>query len=444
MTREHTSLKQCFFDELKSCETKKSNCYCHHLSVIMSSHQKLVAVSDFEQLLNISLVNFINASDALGEPLVSLAQKVKGAFLRNLELIQFGLRNAQPPMDNERMQAFANGIREIVETRESPKDCDFSNHFATVREAILALGWINVKPAPVQYIKDAREAGEYYANRVLSSNKGNQMHRNWVASWNQLLTDLQKYVAANFLTGFTWGCVGEIETRGGVAFPPPPPPPPAAFLADVPVQSDGRQALLNELNQGSNITQHLKPVKRDRNGPTPHAPAVVHGKAPIIKPEVNRPPKFVLEGRKWVVEYQKNQHELRVENDDKSQSLAMFKCENVSLQVVNKMNNVVIDTCKNTSVVLNGIISSVEIIRCDRLEIKLYGNVPLINLDSSDSVQVFVSGDSRNVEVITSKSTSCNVCLLKMDGEYKELPVPEQIKTTINGEKLVSTVIEKN
>lgn len=405
------------------------------------SYQKHGAVSDFEQLLNTSLQNFINASEAMGGPLVLLAGKVKGAFLKNLELIQFGLRNTQPPMDSDRMKAYANGIREIVETRESPKDSDFSNHFATVREAILALGWINVKPAPTQYIKDAREAGEYYANRVLSSNKGNQLHRNWVISWNQLLTDLQKYVAANFLTGFTWGCG---ETRGA-AFPPPPPPPPAAFLANIPTQSDGgRQALLNELNQGSSITQHLKPVKRDRNGPTPHAPPVVQGKTPTVKPEVTRPPKFLLEGRKWVVEYQKNKHDLHVENDDMSQSLAMFKCEGVSLHVANKMNNVVIDTCKNSCIVLHGIISSVEIIRCNRLEVKLFGRVPLINMDNCDSVQIFVSGDSRTVEIITSQSTSCNVCLLKGDGEYKELPVPEQIKTTVTGNKLVSAVIEKN
>ncbi|GFY48626.1 adenylyl cyclase-associated protein [Trichonephila inaurata madagascariensis] len=382
----------------------------------MSSHQKHGAVSDFEQLLNTSLQNFINASEAIGGPLVSLAGKVKGAFLKNLELIQFGLRNAQPPMDSERMKAYANGIREIVETREGPKDSSFSNHFATVREAILALGWINVKPAPTQYIKDAREAGEYYANRVLSNNKGNQLHRNWVTSWNQLLTDLQKYVAANFLTGFPWGS-GEAR---GAAFPPPPPPPPSAFLPDISTQGDGgRQALLNELNQGSSITQHLKPVKRDRNGPTPHAPPVVQGKVPAAKLEVTRPPKLHLEGRKWVVEYQKNQHELRIENNDMSQSLAMFKCENVSLQVVNKMNNVI--HVKAHLLLLNGIISSVELIRCNRVEVRLSGIVPLINMDNCDSVQVFVTNASRSVELITSKSTSCNVCLLKDDGEYKEL-----------------------
>ncbi|GFX54717.1 adenylyl cyclase-associated protein 2 [Trichonephila clavipes] len=413
------------------------------LSSVMSSHQKHGAVSDFEQLLNTSLQNFINASEAIGGPLVSLAGKVKGAFLKNLELIQFGLRNAQPPMDSERMKAYANGIREIVETREGPKDSIFSNHFATVREAILALGWINVKPAPTQYIKDARDSGEYYANRVLSNNKGNQLHRNWVTSWNQLLTDLQKYVAANFLTGFTWG---NGEARGA-AFPPPPPPPPSAFLPDISTQGDGgRQALLNDLNQGSSITQHLKPVKRDRNGPTPHAPPAVQERVTAAKPppEVTRPPKLHLEGRKWVVEYQKNQHELCIENNDMSQSLAMFKCENVSLQVVNKMNNVVIDTCKSSLVVLNGIISSVELIRCNRVEVKLSGIVPLVNMDNCDSVQVLVTNTSRSVELITSKSTSCNVCLLQDDGEYKELPVPEQIKTTVAGNKLVSSVIEKN
>lgn len=401
------------------------------------------AVSDFELLISVSLQNFVNASTALGEPLTTFSGKVVEAFKKNLELIQFGLCNPQPPMDSEGMKAYANKIREIVEFRESSKDNTFTNHLATVREAILALGWINVKPAPTQYIKDSKEAGEYYANRVLSSNKGNELHKQWVNSWNQLLVDLQEYVRNNFLTGFTWGAS---QGKGGAAPPPPPPPPPSLF-ADVASPAGGdnsRQALLNDLNKGTGITASLKPVKKGQTAPSGPVPTV-HSpvKAQTAKP-VARPPKFVLDGRKWVVEYQRNQYGLKVEVEDLSQSLAMYNCQDTSLEVTNKMNNVVIDTCKNVVVVLKGIISSVEIIRCDRLKLQCDGNVPLINMDNCDSVQIFITPASRGVEIVSSKATSCNMCLLKPDGDYKEIAMPEQIKTVLAGEKLVSTIIEKN
>ncbi|GIY70000.1 adenylyl cyclase-associated protein [Caerostris extrusa] len=387
------------------------------------------AISDFEQLINTSLQNF--------------AGKVSHAFQRNLELIKYGLYNPQPPMDNEQMKTYANEIRSIVEFRESPKDSSFTNHFSTVREAILALGWINVKPAPTQYIKDAKEAGEYYGNRVLSSNKGNELHKQWVNSWNQLLMDLQSYVKSNFLTGFTWGSG---QGKGGAAPPPPPPPPPPALFADAPPQGDNaRQALLNDLNQGANITSYLKPVKKDKTAGGA-APVSLHSpvKVQTAPRPAARPPKFALDGRKWVVEYQRSQYGLRVENEDMSQSLAMFSCQDISLEVANKLNSVVIDSCKNSLVVLKSIISSVEVIRCDRLKIQCDGIVPLINMDNCDSVQIFVTPASRGVEVISSKTTSCNMCLLEPDGDYKEIAMPEQIKTVLVGEKLVSSVVEKN
>lgn len=407
-------------------------------------------VADFEQLLMTSLENFVNASKALGEPLSSLADKVVEAFRKTRDLIQYGLSHTEPPPNSTVLEFYFASVKEIVDMKESYKDDPFSNHFATVAAAIVGLGWISIKTAPVPFIRDMKEAGEYFSNRVLLRNKGDELHVNWVNKWNMLISDLQQYVAANFLTGFTWGSEMARRATAATAPPPPPPPPPPAeggCLTDINIIGDGaRQALLSSLNQGSDITRVLRPVNKEQAGTKQRGPVLVaHAprQATIAKAPI-RPAKFTLEGRKWIVENQKNNLGMTVNNDDMSQCLSMYNCEDSSLQVQNKMNSVVIDSCKRTCIVLKAIISSVELIRCDRVKIQLDDTVPLVNLDNCDSVQIFLTSNSRNVEVVSSKSNSCNVCLLQPDGDYKEYAMPEQIKTIFSGDRLVSSVLDKN
>ncbi|XP_035232672.1 adenylyl cyclase-associated protein 1-like, partial [Stegodyphus dumicola] len=101
-------------------------------------------------------------------------------------------------------------------------------------------------------------------------------------------------------------------------------------------------------------------------------------------------------------------------------------------------------TCKKTNIALNDVISSVELIRCERVQVQCNGHVPLMSIDNSDSVQVFLPKEARGIEIISSKSSSCNVCLLEPDGTYTEFPVPEQIKTVVVGGQITSTVVENN
>lgn len=76
------------------------------------------------------------------------------------------------------------------------------------------------------------------------------------------------------------------------------------------------------------------------------------------------------------------------------------------------------DSCKKSSVSLKSVIASVELIRCDRVTIICEGAVPLINLENSESVQIFLSVKSRDVEIVSAKCSSCNICLLEEDGTY--------------------------
>lgn len=75
------------------------------------------------------------------------------------------------------------------------------------------------------------------------------------------------------------------------------------------------------------------------------------------------------------------------------------------------------------------------------------GTLPTILLDSVDGATLYLGKKSLGTEVFTSKCSSVNVSIpedtQEEDADYKEIPLPEQIRTWINGEgKVVSEIVE--
>lgn len=65
----------------------------------------------------------------------------------------------------------------------------------------------------------------------------------------------------------------------------------------------------------------------------------------------------------------------------------------------------------------------------------------MIQVDSSDSGQIYLSEKCLNVEITTAKCSAINVHVPGTDGEFKEVPVPEMLKSTIVDGKLNTTVV---
>ncbi|XP_015912676.1 adenylyl cyclase-associated protein 2 [Parasteatoda tepidariorum] len=405
-----------------------------------------IQVLAFDDMMRCNVEDFLALSTELGEPMIEFAFMVKDAFDKSRMLIEFCLYNSAPENENEFFlsQPLTKALEVIQKFRDAnPKNSAFYNHLSMISESIVALNWPIIKRTPTQFIKDMKESGQFYANRVLVSHKGNAKHTNWVNKWAQIMDEVELYVKHYFLTGFTWGAAqgGMLQPR----LPPPPPPPPAPeFIKDFEAGdggSDARQALINELNQGTGITSRLKPVNKTGSTGTKLEP----GKKSVgaVKPQAKvYPPKFVLEGRKWVIEHQKDNPSLTLDNQ-MSESVAMYSCQSSFLEILNKINNIVIDSSKKVSIIIRGdVISCVEIIRCEGLKIQCEGVVPLINCANSDNIQIFVNEQSKHVQLIASKSSSLNMCMMQPDGDYVEYPVPEQIMSVIENGKLKSSVVD--
>ncbi|XP_075153743.1 adenylyl cyclase-associated protein 1 isoform X2 [Haematobia irritans] len=422
-----------------------------------------MSVLGYQDIVNGSLAQYLALSSKIGGDVAKHAEFVKKAFDAQLAYVTLATQCSQPDQSKqmELLKPTSDQITAIQDFREKNRASPFFNHLSAISESIPALGWVCVSPTPGPHVKEMNDAGQFYTNRVLKEWKEKDAtHVEWARAWVQTLTELQQFIKQYHTTGLVWSGKGSAPAGGAVPPPPPmgacppPPPPPTFDLANMGLDGgDERSALFAEINQGENITRNLKKVTADmqthknptlRTGPAPFKTPTQFGsvsKAPAVA--VAKPPVFTRDGKKWIIEYQKNNPNLIVENAEMNNVVYVFKCEGSTLTVKGKVNNVVFDSCKKCSLLFDSVVASVEFVNCQSVQMQVLGNVPTISIDKTDGCQMYLSKDSMGVEIVSSKSSEMNVMLPADDnGDYTELPLPEQFKTTISGKTLKTVCVD--
>jgi len=294
------------------------------------------------------------------------------------------------------------------------------------------------------------------------SSETGKLHVAWVQSWNTFLKELRVLIKNHHTTGLTWNASGgDAASFAGAAPapssggpPPPGPPPPPVVVASAGKQVD-HSALFAEIEavkerQKSGKTEGLKHVTKDmkapKGGSSAPVPAVAPKKGSTPAPKkaaITKPPKFELEGNKWIVENQVGNHSLVIGEPEPKHAVYVYKCDDSVLQIKGKVNTITIDSCHKTAVVFDTAISSVEVVNCSGIQVQVTGKVPSVQVDKTTGAQIFVSNNSLEVEIVTSKSDAMNVVLPpKNDGDdIEEIAIPEQFKTTIANRKLVTEAV---
>lgn len=426
------------------------------------SKPKAMSVNAYEDIILGSLAQFLELSNKIGDDVATQAEFVKKAFDAQFQYVTMASQSAAPDQSeiSKLLQPTSDQIMAIQTFREKHRTSKYFNHLSAVSESIPALGWVCISPTPGPHVKEMNDAGQFYTNRVLKEWKEKDVtHVNWAKAWIQTLTELQQYIKQHHTTGLVWA--GKVKptmngTSGSSAPPPPPPlgnlpppPPMPAFDPNASAGGDDRSALFAQINQGADITKNLKKVTSDmqthknpnlRSGPLPYKGPTPFKPAIAVKPvqaPVEKPPVFNRDGKKWIIEYHKNNPNLLVENAEMNNVVYMFKSEKSTLTVKGKINSIVIDSCKKCCVVFDNLVSSVEFVNCQSVQMQVLGKVPTISIDKTDGCQMYLSKDSLDVEIISSKSSEMNVLLPTPSGDdYVEQAIPEQFKTVISGNTL--------
>ncbi|KAJ1992920.1 suppressor of rasval19 [Dimargaris cristalligena] len=441
------------------------------------------SVEAYDEFIAGAVRKYLDLSAQMGGPVNDQAQAMGqlADLQRALILSASQARKPSPtaPEFTNALQPMVECINRADELRNQNRaDKETFNRLSAVAEGAGAFGWVTVERAPVPYVQDMKESAQFYGNRAMKAAKdaGEDLVVDWVKSYSAMLTDLADYVKAHHKTGLTWNPRGEelkdvkvagTPAQAGGAPPPPPPPPPPPSAPPVapteaslaPVAPD-MNAVFKQLNQGEAITSGLKKVDKSqmthknpnlRSGSPVRAKSAIAGKGKPAPPIPTKPrsltkkpaPKFNLEGSRWVIENHES-GELTVEITDMRQSVYIYNCQNLTVQIRGKLNAVAIDKCKKTGVVVETIISTVDVMNSTSFKFQITGRCPALLLDKCDGALVYLSKECGDIEITTAKTSEINISIegATEDEDYKEHPVPEQLRTVIKNGKLVTVPVE--
>ncbi|XP_017294557.1 adenylyl cyclase-associated protein 1 [Kryptolebias marmoratus] len=424
-------------------------------------------VEAFDAMVSGPVAQYVSLSQQIGGEVKKHAEMMKQGFSSQRQLLVMA-SSSQKPSDavlKSLLDPVSKIIVQVQAFREQNRTSPLFNHLSAVSESVPALGWVAMAPKPGPYVKEMQDAAMFYTNRVLKEFKDkDKTHVDWVKAYVSIWTELQNYIKQHHTTGLTWSRTGPVASAS--AAPPsapaggcPPPPPPMDLSGPAGGgggDADNRNALFASINQGADITKGLKHVGDDqkthknpglrsqgapvRSGPKPFAstPRPAASAAPTRK----LPPVLELEGKKWRVENQEGAQDLVIRDTELKQVVYAFKCNQSTLQVKGKINSITIDSCKKMGLVFDDVVGIVDVINCKDVKVQVLGKIPTISINKTDGCHVYLSKDSLSCEIISAKSSEMNILVPNKDGEFTELPVPEQFKTVWDGHKLVTTATE--
>lgn len=226
-------------------------------------------------------------------------------------------------------------------------------------------------------------------------------------------------------------------------------------------------AVFDELNRGDAITSNLRKVDKSQmthKNPGLRASSSVPGErsssqdsmsrsrspAPNKKPKPEsmrsrKPPRKDFEGNKWFIENFDNPGEIIEIPAQQNHSILISRCNKTIIKVNNKANAISIDNCTGLSMIVDSLVSSLDVIKSPKFALQIDGIVPTLLLDQVDGATVYLSQQSLNTEVFSSKTTAVNVMLPPKEGtddDTKECPLPEQIKAYVKDGKVISEIVD--
>ncbi|KAL9554650.1 hypothetical protein MBANPS3_002733 [Mucor bainieri] len=454
-------------------------------------------VEKHDAAVNASLEKYFSLSQELGGPIAEQATLVKQAVAAERDILYISALAQKPEMGSATFMKLLEPIQKalagIIEIKDANRPSPLFNNLSTVAEGIPALGWFTCEPTPVPFIRDMKDAAQFYSNRVVKEWKEKEpKHVAWCQSFLAFLEDLAVYVKENFPTGLPWNpkgdkpdaFIGKSPSNAGASAPaapaaataapaappapsaggpppPPPPPPPMVFEDDnKPAQQPtGAAAVFAEINKGTSVTAGLRKVDKSemthknpslRSSSTVAAPTSPKRQGP---PTPNKPDKYTLkkaaktslEANKWVVENHEGNHQVVIEETAINQAVYIFNCKNSTIRIKGKVNAVTMDSCTKCGIAVDSTVSTVDIVNSKSFALQVFKVVPTIAVDKCDSGEIYLSKECLGVEILSAKSTSLNVLVPETDaedGDFKEVPVPEQFKTTIVDGKLTTVTVE--
>ena len=344
---------------------------------------------------------------------------------------------------------------------------EFQRQCKAIAEAVGALNWLCVKPAPVDICESGLDGFNFIGNKLRIEFKGKDPAQiAFCDAGRDLFKGLSDYVKSHHKAGLKWNKDGgdaksykpdAANATAAAAAPTAAAAAPAAAAAApaaasaaaaapaVAAAKDGQRGvgLFAELSKGLDITAGLKKVTKEMKSANlpPVEPAAI--KAPVA-PRANAlkpkgPPKCELQtGGKWAVDNQDGECEVVIQ--DVKQMVYIYGCIGANINIVGKCKSVSVDSCQKTKVHFDETFASFEVVNSKGVHLDCRVNCTALALDKVDGCTIFVAPSAMAIEVSAAKISEVNMQWNDAEGQLVEKPIPEQYVHTIkNGVITVRT-----
>lgn len=411
------------------------------------------AASAYQDIIDEFINPFKVLSETIGGDVAPLGQLVLDAALATKALIQTASESKKPGDADlpAILKPLSSKIEAINNYRDEHRATKEKNFLWAIAESSGNFGWVAVPKTPAPFSKEMGGAAAFYTNKILREFKGKDDGKDkveWAKAYTGYINALFGYIKQHHTTGLTW------NPKGGAAKPPTAAAAaPAAAKAAAPAKKPAPRAaraaagpgLFAELNKGGAVTSGLKKVDRSQTNKDKKISGVVKAapsKRAASKPK--QPPVCELRGNKWCLDFlgpDNSPHKIKVE---KKQTVYLYKCENAVVVIEGRCNSICIDNCKKTGVVFDGCVSTCEIVNSQSIKAQVKESVPTVSIDKTAGAQIILNPNSMETEIVSGTSSEMNVSWFPdgADADPVEHPLPEQFKTKIVDNKLVTEPVD--
>ncbi|KAG5951994.1 hypothetical protein E4U53_001844 [Claviceps sorghi] len=473
--------------EASGAPNPSSQIACPSFNPTLDAEQVPEAIEEFDELISSSVDNYAKLSDELGGVVAKQAAKVLQGFQEQRKFLLITTKASKPTAIAYQniLKPVNDALMAVTELKDSNRQDPMFTHLSAVADGIMMLAWITLDSRPYKHVESSLSSAQFFGNRVLKEQKEKDPKQvEWIQAFYRVFRDLTEYVKQNFPSGITWNATGESAedvakslsqmplaftkaASGSAAVPPPPPPGPPPVL-DIKTQSStmtssgGLDAVFSELNKGAEVTKGLRKVDKSEmthknpslraGGSVGDQEILARGKSPAPgkkpKPEsmrLKKPARVDLDGNKWTIEnHDKEQDPIEIETT-LSQSVLISRCNNTTVILKGKANQVTVENSARLSLVVDTLVSTVDVVKAQNFALQVIGTLPTVMLDQVDGGQVYFSKESIGTKIFTSKSSGINLNIISgPDEDYREVPLPSQICSYYDETKgdLVNAIVE--
>lgn len=369
-----------------------------------------VATNTLSSIYKNSFGQYLKYSETIGGTIFEQSLNVDNVFKITLDLVENFGKYKQPlntVVEQYVIEPLLKEINQVIAFETKASDHIFQ--ITLISKSMEIFKWVKERNAE-KFISRLHKYIHFYQQKaVLEIEDLGRTHFEWLKFWNETYEEFSIFIVNFFKNGIVWS--------GNISLPI------NHTLGDSMIvqKSEDYRALLNDINVGDEIQNIL------------HQTTIPASSSAL-------PKVFAKQDQRWLIQNQKNNHNLVLTSARKEEEIFINNCENCTIVIESLVNVIRLDTCRTVTTLFKNA-SKVEVAVCEDCNMHCFEKVSNLNLASCDNCCIYLSDKSLDSIIMTTKCSGINVEFPFNDGLYQSFKIADHLKTKISPNKGIETSV---